>query len=173
MTIFLNLLLVLFLLFLLFYILYVYYFHRGAVYYPSNKKAANVMLDLAKATKKDIVVDYGSGDGVLLFEAAKRGIKAVGYELDPLLVHQSREKARKLGLSSLIEIKLESMYGADFNEGTILMFYQFPKYLKRFEKLLNKKLKKKVKVVSNRYEIPGRKWDKNEGQVYLYRFEGK
>lgn len=60
---------------------------RGAPYVPSKPR------DLAKAfdevyplTSDDVLVDIGSGDGMVLRAASRRGAKAVGYELNPILV---------------------------------------------------------------------------------------
>lgn len=152
------------------YILYAYFLNKGAVYYPSTKEAAVKMLNLAKVTKKDTIIDFGSGDGVVVIETAKMGIKAIGYELDPILVLESRKKIKDLGLENLAEIRLKNMYEADVNEGTILYFYQFPQYMDRFEKILNKKLTHPVKVVSNRYQFSKRKPDKQMDKIYLYKF---
>jgi cyclopropane fatty-acyl-phospholipid synthase-like methyltransferase len=150
------------------YFIYAYVLNRGAVFYPSTHKAIEKVLKLAKINKKDILIDFGSGDGVVVIETAKRGIKAIGYEMDPLLVKSSRKKIKKLGLEKLAEIRMANMYKADFNEGTILYFYQFPEYLEKFEKLLDKNLTKKIKVISNRYKFPNKKIHKSLDKIYLY-----
>ena len=45
-----------------------------------------MMLDLAKVTADDKVVDLGSGDGRAVIAAAKRGATARGIEFDANLV---------------------------------------------------------------------------------------
>ncbi len=152
------------------WIFYFYFINRGAVYYPTTIEAANQILNSLKMKEGEVLMDLGCGDGVVLIEAAKRRIKGIGYELDPVLVYQTRKKIKNLGLEKLIEIRLKNMYEANFNEADVLFFYQFPQYLAKFEKILNKKLEKKKLVVSNRYEFPKRKWDKRVGRVYWYWF---
>ncbi|XP_073772276.1 uncharacterized protein isoform X1 [Danio rerio] len=44
------------------------------------------------------LVDIGSGDGRIVIAAAKRGFKAVGFELNPWLVWYSRYKAWREGV---------------------------------------------------------------------------
>jgi hypothetical protein len=67
----------------------------GAPYVPSKKNDLKRALDeLYPLTKDDMLVDVGSGDGVVLREAAKRGARAVGYELNPALVLISRWLSR-------------------------------------------------------------------------------
>lgn len=150
------------------FLYFVYIKNRGAVYYPTTVQTANKILDLVKLKKGQTIMDLGSGDGVMLIEAGKRGIKAIGYELDPMLVWQSRKKIKELELENLVEIRQENMYSANFNEAEVLYFYQFPKYLAKFEKILEKNLKSKKLVISNRYEFPGRKADWKKRRVFGY-----
>lgn len=63
----------------------------GAPYVPSHKKyVRRAFQNLYEVTDKDVVVDIGSGDGVVLRAAAQQGAKAIGYEINPLLVVLSR-----------------------------------------------------------------------------------
>lgn len=60
---------------------------RGAPYVPSHKKYVELLFDeLVELSPTDVVVDIGSGDGLILRQAAKRGARAVGIELNPILV---------------------------------------------------------------------------------------
>ena len=60
----------------------------------------NEMLRLANVTADDVVYDLGSGDGRIVIAAARdRGARGVGYEIDPALVRQATEQARRLGLA--------------------------------------------------------------------------
>lgn len=60
---------------------------RGAPYVPSHRRfVKKAFKELYEITDKDILVDLGSGDGLILRLAAERGAKAIGYELNPALV---------------------------------------------------------------------------------------
>lgn len=68
---------------------------RGAPYVPSHRRQIERAFDeLYPIGKKDTVVDVGSGDGIVLRQASRRGAKAVGYELNPILVAISRFLSR-------------------------------------------------------------------------------
>lgn len=74
----------------------------GAPYVPSHRKEVRRSFkDLYPLSKKDVLVDLGSGDGVVLAEAARRGAKAYGYELNPLLVLLSRLRLKKRAIVTL------------------------------------------------------------------------
>jgi hypothetical protein len=68
---------------------------RGAPYVPSKKgDVKRALSELYPVGEGDMLVDIGSGDGLVLREAARRGAKAVGYELNPILVFLSRWLSR-------------------------------------------------------------------------------
>lgn len=70
---------------------------RGAPYVPSHRRQLQVAFDeLHPLSSDDFIIDLGSGDGVVLLEAARRGAGGVGYELNPFLVFASRWRCRKL-----------------------------------------------------------------------------
>ncbi|MFZ1250708.1 MAG: methyltransferase domain-containing protein [Candidatus Microsaccharimonas sp.] len=63
----------------------------GAPYVPTRKPDLVRMFDeLAPIGKADVVLDLGSGDGLVLREASRRGARAVGYEIHPLFVGISK-----------------------------------------------------------------------------------
>lgn len=68
---------------------------RGAPYVPSRRQDIEKAFDeLYAVGPNDLVVDVGSGDGVVLRAAARRGAKAIGFELNPILVLISRLLSR-------------------------------------------------------------------------------
>jgi len=62
----------------------------GAPYVPSHRKYVQRAFDHFGLGSKDVLVDVGSGDGVVLRIASRYGAKAVGYEINPILVGVSR-----------------------------------------------------------------------------------
>lgn len=142
----------------------------GAVYFPTPTQTIHQMLDLAQVGPKDTVIDLGSGDGRILIEAAKRGAKAIGYEIDPILVSQSRRLAKKENLSHLITVRHQNMWRADFNQATIITLYLFPNFMDRLQRLLENKLTHPLKLVSHDYRFTHKKEQKNINNIYLYTF---
>src|SRR3989442_4282012 len=71
---------------------------KDVVWVPSPQELVDKMLDMAKVTPKDYVIDLGSGDGRTVITAAKRGAKAVGIEYNPEMVELSKRNAAKEGV---------------------------------------------------------------------------
>lgn len=144
----------------------------GAIYYPSKDKVVDQMLKLAKVTKKDTVIDIGSGDGRILIAAAKLGAKAIGYEINPLLVKKSRQLIKEAGLEKLAIVYSKSFWKADLNKATVITIYLFSEFMNRLQKSIEKKIDHPVRVVANDYPFNKKKADKTFKKIYLYYFNG-
>ena len=53
---------------------------KDVIWVPTPQGLVDKMLDMAKLTAKDYLIDLGSGDGRTVITAAKRGSKALGIE---------------------------------------------------------------------------------------------
>jgi outer membrane protein assembly factor BamB len=95
-----------------------------AVFVPTPQDVVERMLELAGVTSDDAVYDLGSGDGRILIAAAKKyGCKAVGYEIQPILVGQSRAKVREAGLVDQVTIEEKDLFKADLSAATVVTLY--------------------------------------------------
>ena len=113
------------------------------------------MLSLANVTRKDLVVDLGSGDGRIVIAAAKKyGAKAIGYEIDKGLVKDSHEKAKKQNVESLVTFKNQNLYKADLGQATVVTVYLFPEILAKLRPQFAK-LKPDSRIVSHQFKIEG------------------
>lgn len=93
---------------------------RGAPYVPSHRRYARLALTkLYRLKRSDVLVDLGSGDGIILRLAAKSGARAVGYELNPILVLISRLLARGDRRQTT---KLADMWLVDFPAETTVVY---------------------------------------------------
>src|SRR5512140_1089647 len=72
---------------------------KDVIWVPTPQALVDKMLDMAKVTPKDYVIDLGSGDGRTVITAAKRGAKALGIEYNPDMVALCKRNATKEGTS--------------------------------------------------------------------------
>lgn len=124
-------------------------------YSLTPEKVAKRMLELAKVTSEDIVVDLGCGEGDLLILAAKEyGCKCVGYEIDEELYKRAIEKVRKHNLSNKVKIYNKDLFKADLSNVDVVLLYLTPRGLELLKPKLEKELKKGARIVSHDYPIP-------------------
>src|SRR6187399_2932383 len=75
---------------------------------PTPVEVIDKMLELAQVKKGDVVYDLGSGDGRIVIRAAQKyGVRAVGIEMDRLLLAKGRKDAKTAGVSHLVEFRAE------------------------------------------------------------------
>ena len=110
------------------------------------------MLEIARVTADDYVIDLGSGDGRTVITAAKLGAKALGIEYNPDMVALSKENAIKEGVSEKAEFIKADLFETDFSKATVITMFLLPEInLKLRPKLLD--LKPGTRIVSNTFTM--------------------
>src|ERR1700752_97811 len=73
---------------------------KDVVWVPTPQVLVEKMLDMAKVTPQDFVMDLASGDGRTVITAAKRGATAAGIEYNPDMVELSKKNAAAAGVTA-------------------------------------------------------------------------
>jgi protein-L-isoaspartate O-methyltransferase len=120
---------------------------------PSPQEVVDKMVDLAGVKKGDVVYDMGSGDGRIVITAAKKGAKAVGFEIDGDLVKESRENIRRAGVHDLAEIRHQDILTVDFTPATVVTMYLLPDVNLKLKPNLLSQLKPGSRVVSHSFDM--------------------
>ena len=125
---------------------------KDVVWVPTPQALVDKMLDMAKVTAKDFVIDLGSGDGRTVITAAKRGARAVGIEYNPKMVELATRNAAQEGVSGRATFKKADLFESDFSEATVITMFLLPEInLKLRPKILG--LKPGTRVVSNTFTM--------------------
>jgi len=132
---------------------------RDVVWVPTPPELVERMLDLARVTPRDYVIDLGSGDGRNVIAAAKRGARALGVEYNPKMVELSQHIARQQGVADKARFVEGDMFEADISQATVLALFLLADNLRKLT-LRFLDLKPGTRIVSNTYEIQG--WTADE-----------
>jgi len=134
---------------------------KDVVWVPTSPELVEKMLDMAKVTPKDYVVDLGSGDGRNVIAAAKRGATGVGFEYNPDMVNLSRRRAREAGVADKATFVEGDMFEADFSKATVLALFLLTDNL---DKLKDKflRLRPGTRIVLNTFLVTGWEPDVSE-----------
>ena len=92
-------------------------------YVPTPLHIVNAMLDLGELRPDDFLIDLGSGDGRIPIQAALRGARARGVEIDGSLARRSQYNAMEAQVDHRVEFLVEDMFRADISEATLLTLY--------------------------------------------------
>lgn len=125
---------------------------KDVVWVPTPQELVNKMLEVAKVTPADYVIDLGSGDGRTVISAARLGAKATGIEYNPDMVALSKENARKEGVGEKAEFIQADLYETDLSKATVITMFLLPEInLKLRPRLLD--LRPGTRIVSNTFTM--------------------
>ena len=125
---------------------------KDVVWVPTDEGLVGKMLDMAKVTPQDVVIDLGSGDGRTVIAAAKRGARAYGIEFNPDMVELSIRNATEAGVSDKATFAKADIFESDFSKATVITMFLLPDInLKLRPKLLD--LKPGTRIVSNSFTM--------------------
>src|SRR3954470_14067194 len=94
------------------------------IFVPTPPETVDEMLRQAHLKKGDVLFDLGSGDGRIPIAAAKQyGVRAVGIDIDPKLVAEATEAAKRGGVGDLVTFRLGDMFAADLRGATVVALY--------------------------------------------------
>jgi len=132
---------------------------KDVVWVPTPPTLVERMLEMAKVTPQDYVIDLGSGDGRNVIAAAKLGARALGVEYDSNLVVLSRKYAAEAGVADRAQFVEGDMFEADISKATVLALFLLPDNLVKLKPKFER-LHPGTRIVTNGYQIAG--WDANE-----------
>ena len=125
---------------------------KDVVWVPTPQATVDTMLELAKVTDKDYLIDLGSGNGITVISAAKKGATAVGVEFNPDMVALSQRRAKEAGVADKTTFIKGDLFEADLSKATVITLFLLPDInLKLRPKLLD--LKPGTRVASNTFTM--------------------
>ena len=125
---------------------------KDVMWLPTPQALVDKMLDIAKVTPGDFVMDLGSGDGRTVITAAKRGVRAHGVEYNPDMVEFSKRNADKEGVAGKASFVKADLFETDFSRASVITMFLLPDInLKLRPKILA--LKPGTRIVSNSFTM--------------------
>ena len=126
---------------------------KDVVWVPTPTHVVEFMLDLAKVTPQDFVIDLGSGDGRIVIAAGKRGARGFGVELNENLVQLSNDEAARQGVAERVQFHVRDMFQTDLSPASVLTTYLLPHLNVRVRPQLLKQMKPGSRVVAYAFHM--------------------
>jgi SAM-dependent methyltransferase len=89
------------------------------------------MMQMAEVRTGDFVIDLGSGDGRIVIEAAKRGARGLGVDLDPALVKLATQNAQRAGVAERARFEVRDIFETDLSRASVVTMYLLPDFNKK------------------------------------------
>ena len=125
----------------------------SAMYVPTPEFVVDAMVKLAGLTATDVTYEPGVGDARITIAAVRGGARrAVGIDLDPERVEESRANVNAAGLADKIDIRLgDALEQPDLGSMTVVFLYMGDHFNMLIRPYLWKQLPVGARVVSHRF----------------------
>ena len=120
---------------------------------PTPMAAVERMIAMADIKTGELVYDLGCGDGRIVVAAAQRyGVRAVGVDINPERVRESRVNAAAAGVENLVSIRQADIFTLDLSEADVVFLYLTPRLNERLMPQL-RKLKPGSRIISYEFDM--------------------
>lgn len=147
----------------------------GSPWVPTHPYRAKRMCEFAALTPGETVLDLGCGDGAILFTAVEEfgASKAIGYDINPLLLAMARCRAKLRRVGSIIRFERKNIFTTPLPKVDVVTTFLIPSTMKRLQHKFATELDPDTRIISRGFAIPGvTPYKKHEGPhewLYLYR----
>ena len=125
---------------------------KDVVWVPTPQALVEKMLDLAKLTPQDFLMDLGSGDGRTVITAAKRGATAQGIEYNPDMVELSKKNAAAAGVTAKATFVKADLFETDFSKAQVVTMFLLPSINMRLRPQILK-MRPGTRIVANTFTM--------------------
>lgn len=144
----------------------------GAPYLPTLKKQTDDALDLLDLKSGQTMLELGCGDGRVAKAAAKRGLRVIGYELNPILVLIA--KLNTIKYRGRVQIIWGNYWRKEWPQADGIFVFLLDKYMEKLDKKIIQKTKlqkQPIRLLSYTFKVPGREPDAQKGGLFLYKYK--
>lgn len=141
---------------------------KGAAPIPSRGSTVKRLLALAEIKPGEQLIDLGSGDGRILFAAAKLGANCTGIEINPFLILFTRLRAKICGVKS-VRVLRQNLWTADVSNVDVMTIYMVPQYMGKLKAKVLAEMKPGSRIVAAVYPFPDWEPIKKDRNTFLYR----
>jgi len=128
---------------------------RFSLFVPSSPESVERMLTIAKLQDNDVVVDLGSGNGLIPLTAARMNpkLRGLGVDIDPKLVEQSNERAKTEGVADRVRFEHRNAFDADLREATVVTMWLFPELMSLLRPIILERARPGTRVVTSTWAL--------------------
>ena len=135
---------------------------RFSFFQASTPESVEKMLTLAELRDDDVVVDMGSGDGLIPLTAARMNprLRGFGVDIDAKLVERSNERAKTEGLGDRVRFEHRNAFDADLKDATVVTMWLFPELMRLLRPVILERARPGTRVLTSTWDLGTWKPDK-------------
>lgn len=147
-------------------------------YLSSPLQVIDIALELAELSPKEVLVDLGCGDGVVLLRAVERfGVFSVGFELDPGLLKMAKRRVKEAGFAHMVDLIHADIFRVELSRFKVIYVYPSPFIIRGLTLKLMNECPSGTRILVHDHPLEGLKPLKSENipsgkqhihTIYLY-----
>ena len=146
---------------------------RFSFFQASTPESVERMLQLAELRDDDVVVDLGSGDGLIPLTAARMNprLRAWGVDIDAKLVTQANDRARSEGLADRVRFEHRNAFDTDLRDATVVTMWLFPELMRLLRPVILERARPGTRVLTSTWNLGNWQPDKTSAEpppIYLW-----
>ena len=146
---------------------------RFSFFQASTPESVQRLLTLAELRDDDVVVDLGSGDGLIPLTAARMNprLRGWGVDIDQNLVERSNERAKTEGVADRVRFEHRNAFDVDLRDATVVTMWLFPELMRLLRPVILERARPGTRVLTSTWDLGSWKPDKvstEDTAIYLW-----
>jgi hypothetical protein len=128
---------------------------RFSFFQASTPESVERLLKLAQLKDNDVVVDLGSGNGLIVLTAAKMNanLRGRGVDIDPKLVNESNDEAKRQGVANRVKFVHENAFDAELKDATVITMWLFPEFMRLLRPTILERARPGTRVLTSTWDL--------------------
>jgi hypothetical protein len=128
---------------------------RFSLFHASSPESVERMLTLANLRDDDVVVDLGSGNGLIPLTAARMNsrLRGRGVEIDSNLVEESNQRARSEGLADRVRFEHRNAFDVDLRDATVVTMWLYPDLMRLLRPIILERAAPGTRVLTSTWDL--------------------
>ena len=147
---------------------------RFSFFQASTPESVERLLTLAELRDDDVVVDLGSGNGLIPLTAARMNPKLRGWgvDIDAKLVAESTQRAKDAGVANRVQFYQRNAFDVDLSDATVVTMWLFPEFMHLLRPIILERARPGTRVLTSTWSLGNWKPDEvnEEGGTAVYKW---
>ena len=128
---------------------------RFSFFQASTPESVEKMLTLAGLRDDDVVLDLGSGNGLIPLTAARMNprLRGWGVDIDAKLVDESNQRARDEGVADRVRFEHRNAFDADLRDATVITMWLFPELMRLLRPVILERARPGTRVLTSTWDL--------------------
>ncbi|HKX51485.1 MAG TPA: class I SAM-dependent methyltransferase [Candidatus Binatia bacterium] len=146
---------------------------RFSFFQASTVESVTRMLKFAGLRDDDVLVDLGSGNGLIPITAAQMNpkLRAWGVDVDEKLIRESNQAAKAQGVGNRVRFFHRNAFDTDLREATVVTMWLFPELMRLLRPTILKTARPGTRILTSTWDLGSWAYDEvDSGNPTIYKW---